>query len=74
MSMFPILKGGPTTVAGTINSSGFSLVWASRLWIRYNELYQSFITLTEQLKAKSILARLELIASAKHSTLDNWDI
>lgn len=69
-SIFPILKGGPTTEAGQVNTSPFSLIWSSRLWIRLPGLQKSLVDFSTQLGVPAFMNRIRVVALASHPSLD----
>lgn len=72
-TIFPILKGGPTTESGAVNTSPFSLIWSARILIR-STLKEAFKTFSSQIEASSFYNRIQVVAMATHSTLDRYEI
>jgi len=69
-TLFPILKGGPTTEAGAVNTSPFSLVRSARLWVRWPDLLKQVFVLADQIGVPAFVNRIRVVAMADHPTLD----
>lgn len=73
VGIFPILKSGPTTESTPfVNSSGFALVRAARLWVRA-PWFSSLEKVAKALGAPVIPNRIRLVAMSSDPTLDSTE-
>lgn len=70
LSLFPILKSGPTSVDSLVSSSPYSMVYAARLILRYPKIKESFLRISSSLGYPGFINKMELVAMSEHRELD----
>lgn len=70
LSLFPILKSGPTTETGLANTSAFSLVKAARVLVKFPRMLSAYESISVGLGFPALVARIKIAAMADHKKLD----